>query len=57
MSRLLGRMVVGTMPLMPRFVIKWVSRRYVAGEKISEAVAVMKKLSKEKRELKLQARP
>lgn len=47
MSRLLGRMVVSTMPLMPRFVIKWVSRRYVAGEKISEAIAVMKKLSNE----------
>ena len=47
MSRLFGRMVVGMMPLMPRFVIRWVSRRYVAGAVLDDAVKVMEKLAAE----------
>ncbi len=47
MSRLFGRMVVGMMPLMPRFVIRWVSRRYVAGVALDDALKVMMKLATE----------
>ena len=44
MSRLFGRMVVALMPIMPRFVVRWISRRYVAGVDISSALKVMKEL-------------
>ncbi|MDP6640079.1 MAG: proline dehydrogenase family protein [Candidatus Poseidoniaceae archaeon] len=47
MAGIFGRMVVGMMPIMPRFLVGWVSRRYVAGATLDDAVAVMKKLSKE----------
>ena len=47
MAGIFGRMVVGMMPIMPRFLVGWVSRRYVAGASLDDAVAVMKKLSKE----------
>ena len=32
---------------MPRWFVRWVSRRYVAGSHLDDAVAVMKRLSKE----------
>ena len=47
MAGFFGRIVVGMMPFMPRFVVGWISRRYVAGAKLSDAVKVMRKLSAE----------
>ena len=47
MAGLFGRMVVGMVPIMPRFFVGWISRRYVAGAKLDDAVKVMKKLSSE----------
>lgn len=48
MSGIFGRMVVGMMPIMPRFFVGWISRRYVAGSTLADAVRLMKKLSSEK---------
>lgn len=42
-----GRLLVGITRRMPRFFISGVARRYVAGQDIDAAVAVMKRLSKE----------
>ncbi len=42
-----SKLVVGTTVRMPRWFVKWVSRRYVAGSELSDAVRVMQKLSKE----------
>ena len=47
MAGIFGRLVVGVMPIMPRFFVGWISRRYVAGSKLADAVKVMKKLSSE----------
>lgn len=44
MSRLFGRMVVAMMPIMPRFVVRWISRRYVAGVDMESALRVMRNL-------------
>jgi len=38
---LFGRMVVTVLPIMPRFVVGWVAKRYVAGKNIDSAVATM----------------
>jgi len=40
-------MIVGITALMPRWFVGWVSRRYVAGATIADAVKVMKRLSSE----------
>ena len=42
-----SRMVVAMTIRMPRWFVGWVSRRYVAGPKLADAVKVMKRLSKE----------
>tara|TARA_B110000444_G_scaffold241016_1_gene256970 strand:+ start:11816 stop:12832 length:1017 start_codon:yes stop_codon:yes gene_type:complete len=42
-----SRMVVAMTVRMPRWFVGWVSRRYVAGPKLEDAVKVMKRLSKE----------
>ena len=42
-----SRMVVALTIRMPRWFVGWVSRRYVAGPKLEDAVKVMKRLSKE----------
>lgn len=42
-----GRVVVSMLPIMPKFVIGWVARRYVAGKDLESAVKVMKKLELE----------
>ena len=42
-----SRMVVAMTIRMPRWFVGWVSRRYVAGPKLDDAVRVMKRLSKE----------
>ena len=42
-----SRMVVAMTVRMPRWFVGWVSRRYVAGPKLDDAVKVMNRLSKE----------
>jgi len=44
---ILGRMVVTVLPLMPKFVVGWVSRRYHAGVDLDSALETMNRLSKE----------
>ena len=39
-----GRMVVGVLPIMPRFLVGWVAKRYVAGINIDSAVSTMLEL-------------
>lgn len=47
MAGMFGRMIARVVPIMPRFTVGWVARRYVAGKDIESAVKVMKKLGKE----------
>ncbi len=47
MAGLFARMVVAVTARMPRWFVGWVSRRYVAGATIEDAVKVMKRLSSE----------
>ena len=42
-----SRMVVAMTIRMPRWFVGWVSRRYVAGPRLQDAVKVMHRLSKE----------
>ena len=42
-----SKLVVGMTVRMPKWFVGWVSRRYVAGNTINDAVKVMKRLSKE----------
>ena len=42
-----SRMVVAMTIRMPRWFVGWVSRRYVAGPTLEDAVKVMRRLSKE----------
>ena len=42
-----SKLVVATTIRMPRWFVKWVSRRYVAGPDLADAVRVMQRLSKE----------
>ncbi|MGB1588304.1 MAG: proline dehydrogenase family protein [Poseidonia sp.] len=42
-----SRMVVATTVRMPKWFVRWVSRRYVAGPSLEDAVQVMKRLSSE----------
>ncbi len=42
-----GRTVVFILPWMPKFVVGWVARRYVAGKNIESAVRAMKKLEQQ----------
>ena len=44
---LLDRAVVTVLPIMPRFIVGWVSRRYHAGEDLSAAVKTMRRLESE----------
>ena len=44
---LFGRVVVAMMPLTPRFVIRWVAKRYVAGPDIDSAILLMSEMSSE----------
>ncbi len=47
MVGLFSRMIVGMTIRMPRWFVGWVSRRYVAGPELKDAVKVMHRLSKE----------
>lgn len=42
-----SKMVVATTVRMPKWFVRWVSRRYVAGANLDDAVAVMKRLTHE----------
>ncbi|HIE64190.1 MAG: proline dehydrogenase [Methanobacteriota archaeon] len=44
---LFGRIIVGLMPLTPKFVINRVARRYVAGSDLESAIALMQKMTVE----------
>ena len=44
---LFGRVIVGMMPLTPRFIIRWVAKRYVAGTDIASAIDLMSRMSSE----------
>ena len=44
---LFGRIIVGLMPLTPKFVINRVARRYVAGSDLESAIALMQKMEGE----------
>jgi len=43
----LGRIIVATMPLAPKFIVKMVASRYVAGSRLEDAISTMRKLSSE----------
>jgi len=45
--KLMGRSIVTLLPFVPRFFVRWISKRYVAGENLNDAVLVMKKLQSE----------
>jgi len=45
--RFIGRTIVLFLPLMPRFFVRWISKRYVAGESLADAITVMKSLNSE----------
>ncbi|MAM99882.1 MAG: hypothetical protein CL986_03265 [Euryarchaeota archaeon] len=45
--RLFGQLVVGLMPITPKAVIRWVSKRYVAGSDMQSAISLMRKMSDE----------
>jgi len=47
MMAFLGRLIVATMPLAPKFIIRMVAGRYVAGSKLEDAISTMEKLSSE----------
>jgi proline dehydrogenase len=47
MVNLFSRMIVGITMRMPRWFVRWISRRYVAGPTLDDAVKVMKRLQKE----------
>lgn len=42
-----SRLVVATTVRMPKWFVRWVSRRYVAGSHLNDAISVMKRLSAE----------
>ncbi len=47
MVGLLSKAIVGATVRMPKWFVRWVSRRYVAGPELSDAVQIMKRLSGE----------
>lgn len=44
---LFDKLIVGTLPLVPKFIVGKVAARYVAGETLDQAVALMKRLNGE----------
>ncbi|DAC10966.1 MAG TPA: hypothetical protein D7H77_05395, partial [Candidatus Poseidoniales archaeon] len=42
-----GRTIVALLPFAPRFVVRWVAKRYMAGENLEQALELMTKLSSE----------
>ncbi len=44
---LFSRLVVTTLPIVPKFIVGKVARRYVAGETLDDALATVRKLAEE----------
>jgi proline dehydrogenase len=44
---IVGSSIVALLPFAPRFVVRWVAKRYVAGETLDQAIAVMSRISPE----------
>ena len=44
---LFGRVVVSMIPILPRFVVAWVSRRYIAGPTLADAVETTRQLMRD----------
>ena len=42
-----GRSIVSLLPLAPKFIVRWVAKRYMAGESLEQALDVMRKISLE----------
>ena len=45
--RFVGRSIVLFLPLMPKFFVRWISKRYVAGENLIDAIKVMESMKSE----------
>jgi proline dehydrogenase len=43
--RILDRLISQTLPLVPRFFVRWVAGRYIAGETVGDAIATGKRLN------------
>ncbi|MBJ36514.1 MAG: hypothetical protein CMB68_04060 [Euryarchaeota archaeon] len=43
--RLFGQLVVGLMPITPKALIRWVSKRYVAGSDMQSAISLMREMT------------
>ena len=46
MSSFFNRLIVGVVQLMPKATVRYFSSRYIAGERLSDAVDVSKELNK-----------
>ena len=47
--RKFGKLIVSVLPITPKFLVRWVSKRYVAGRDLDSAVSAMKKLGEKQR--------
>ena len=45
--RLFGQIIVGLMPITPRFFVQWVAKRYVAGSDMESAIQLMREMREE----------
>ena len=45
--RLFGQIIVGLMPITPRFFVQWVAKRYVAGSDMDSAIQLMREMREE----------
>ena len=43
----LGRFIVKLLPIAPKFIVKRIAGRYVAGSNLHSAISLMKKMDKE----------
>ena len=43
----IGKIIVGLMPIAPKFLVKRIAGRYVAGSNLESAIDLMKNMSKE----------
>jgi len=44
---LFGRMVVGVLPIVPRFFVGWIAKRYIAGKDLDSAVELMRRMQEQ----------
>ncbi|MEW5806955.1 MAG: proline dehydrogenase family protein [Acidobacteriota bacterium] len=45
---LFNKLIVGTLPLIPKFIVGSISKRYIAGERMIDAVRMVRKLNQER---------